>query len=82
MLFRSIACLRLAEQENCIAGHTIDSCLIPIRAGSLGVHHSTRGSRMAIDEYTAILQNDPEDLTAERTKELRALAEEAFKESR
>lgn len=56
----SIGYLRLAEQENCVANHTAQSCLFPIREG--GVHSIQRGSRKAIEALTFILKNDPGDV--------------------
>jgi hypothetical protein len=55
-----ISYLRLAEQENCINGHTSASCLLPIKSG--GFHTRQRGSRLAIDEYRALLEKAPENL--------------------
>jgi ASPIC/UnbV protein/VCBS repeat protein len=55
-----ISYLRLAEQENCIGAHTSASCLLPIKSG--GVHTRQRGSRLAIEEYRALLEKDPENL--------------------
>ena len=56
----AISLLRLGEQENCILQHTIDSCIFPIREA--GVHVRTRGSRGAIKELTAALEEKPDDL--------------------
>ncbi len=58
----AVAYLRLGEQENCVALHNADACLLPI-AGD-GVHREQRGSRAAIEVYRAILDDDPEDLGA------------------
>ncbi|MBS1914008.1 MAG: CRTAC1 family protein [Bacteroidetes bacterium] len=55
-----IAYLRLGEQENCVANHTAQSCLMPIEAG--GYHTIQRGSRSAIDVYKAILAEHPDDI--------------------
>jgi hypothetical protein len=55
--FLALCYLRLGEQENCIARHGIESCLVPIRGS--GVHTVQRGSRAAIREYTALLNKDP-----------------------
>ena len=55
-----VSYLRLAEQENCIAHHNTDSCLIPIRAG--GIHGIKRGSTLAIQEFTKALKVDPQNL--------------------
>ncbi len=59
-----ICYLRIAEQDNCIAEHNCASCLFPIRPGSLAVHQNPRGSRLAVDEWLAALEADPNDLTA------------------
>lgn len=58
----AISYLRMAEQDNCLARHNIDSCLLPIRGQ--GVHTVTRGSTAAIKEYTEILEESPNDLNA------------------
>ena len=54
--------LRLGEQENCLEQHTTDSCLFPI--GETGVHTNQSGARAALAEFTAILQDDPDEMTA------------------
>ena len=54
--------IRLGEQENCLTQHTADSCLFPIEGG--GIHAIPRGSRAAIKEYLALLQQNPNDLRA------------------
>ncbi|MEE8522338.1 MAG: CRTAC1 family protein [Thermoanaerobaculia bacterium] len=56
----ALAYLRLGEQENCVAQHNIDRCLMPIREA--GVHSETRGSRAAIEVYTQLLRQSPGDL--------------------
>ncbi len=58
----AIAFIRLGEQENCVEGHTIDSCLFPIR--DAGVHRLPRGSRSALGVYRRLLDADPEDLAS------------------
>jgi hypothetical protein len=55
--FLAVCYLRLGEQDNCIAHHGIDSCLLPIKGS--GVHTDQRGSRAAIREITSLLQEDP-----------------------
>ncbi|MCZ6795933.1 MAG: VCBS repeat-containing protein, partial [Planctomycetota bacterium] len=60
--FLGVAYLRLGEQENCLARHGCDSCLLPIRGG--GVHVAPRGSRGAIRHLTAALEIKPDDLTS------------------
>jgi len=54
--------LRLGEQENCIRNHTAASCLIPIRPQ--GFHELPKGSAVAIEHYTRILERDTTDLSA------------------
>ncbi len=53
--------LRIAEQENCIERHGVDSCLMPIRGD--GVHARERGSRAAKAVLAGMLEEDPADLT-------------------
>ncbi|MBM3839463.1 MAG: CRTAC1 family protein [Verrucomicrobia bacterium] len=52
--------LRLGEQENCLANHTIDSCLMPIQPG--GFHKIPRGSRGALPYLLEQLEKNPADL--------------------
>ncbi|MDZ7362799.1 MAG: CRTAC1 family protein [candidate division KSB1 bacterium] len=58
--YLALAYLRLGEQDNCIARHATDSCLLPIRGS--GVHADQRGSRAAIQEYSRLLAFYPQDL--------------------
>jgi len=60
--FLGLCYMRLGEQENCVAHHGIDSCLAPIRG--TGVHTLPRGSRSAIREFAAVLEEHPDDLGA------------------
>jgi hypothetical protein len=53
----ALAYLRMGEQDNCIAGHTIESCLLPIQGK--GIHTNQRGSRAAIQEYLSLLEKQP-----------------------
>jgi len=55
----ALSYLRLGEQENCIANHNTERCLLPIT--SKGVHTLERGSRAAIEVYTDLLEADLED---------------------
>ena len=57
-----IAYLRLGEQENCLLHHTIASCLLPIQGE--GIHTLQEGSQAAIEQYTAALRKNPDDLSA------------------
>ena len=48
LAFQTALCwMRLGEQENCLAGHHPESCLLPIRGG--GVHREKRGSLGALE---------------------------------
>ncbi len=57
---RAVAYLRLGEEENCVAHHTADSCLFPIRSGA--IHGIRRGSLGAVEAFEAILERRPDDL--------------------
>jgi len=59
----AIAYLRLGEQENCLANHGQDSCLIPLKGG--GIHTLLRGANGAVREFSAALEKDPNDLKAQ-----------------
>lgn len=59
---RAIGYLRIGEQENCVAFHSAESCLLPIRGS--GVHRLQRGSRGAVTELTTLLNRYPGDLRA------------------
>jgi hypothetical protein len=59
---RTLAYLRLGEQENCILHQGIESCLMPIRGS--GVHQRKRGSLEAIKGLTEALKEAPNDLLA------------------
>jgi hypothetical protein len=58
----ALAYLRLGEQENCLANHSAESCLMPIQPG--GFHKITRGSRGAITFLMEQLEKDSNDLRA------------------
>lgn len=53
---------KLGELENCLARHTADSCLFPIRTG--GVHVLPRGSVGALSILTNVLVRTPDHLDA------------------
>lgn len=55
----ALAYLRLGEQENCQQMHGQKSCIFPIRGS--GVHQKTRGAEGAVREFSALLQQDPND---------------------
>lgn len=58
----ALSYLRLGEQENCLLHHGQESCLFPIRGA--GIHEIKRGANGAVQELTALLQGDPQDLSA------------------
>ena len=53
--------LRLGEQQNCLTNHTVDSCLLPIRGE--GIYKDQQAPRAAIEIYTRLLQQSPDDLS-------------------
>lgn len=61
--FLALAWIRLAEQENCVADHTHESCLAPIRGA--GVHRRQRGATGAIGVLNSTLQIVPHDLSSQ-----------------
>ena len=56
----AISYLRLGEQENCVMHVGAESCLLPIRG--TGIYSVQRDSRLAIKEFTALLNQSPDDL--------------------
>ena len=56
----AVAHLRRAEEENCVAHHTSDSCLLPIRGN--GVHERREHTLAAIEELQLLLAADPTNL--------------------
>ena len=58
----AIANLRLGEYENCLLNHGNASCIFPIQGS--GIHQAQRGSRGAINEFTAILKGNSNDLSS------------------
>jgi len=60
--YLGLSWLRLGETQNCVARHTSESCLVPIGKG--GVHQEQTGSRKAIEVFTALLADAPDDLTS------------------
>jgi hypothetical protein len=55
-----LAWLRLGEEENCIRNPTAASCILPIEGE--GIHQITEGSRNAINYFSTLLRQDPDDL--------------------
>jgi len=62
LLNKAICALRLGEQENCLANHNADSCLLPIQGG--GIHQLTRGSRLAVTFLAELLEKRPSPYAA------------------
>lgn len=58
----AIAYLRLGEEANCIAKHTADVCIFPIR--NSGVYLDPAGSTAAIRELKEALSEQPQDLNS------------------
>jgi hypothetical protein len=58
----AVSWLRVGEQENCLLQHGRESCIFPIRGS--GVHQLRRGSTGAVRELTALLADDPGNLSA------------------
>jgi hypothetical protein len=57
--YLGVANLRWGENLNCVARHTPESCLLPIRGS--GVHTDPTGSRTAIGHFTVVLENTASD---------------------
>ncbi|MDA1143009.1 MAG: VCBS repeat-containing protein [Planctomycetota bacterium] len=55
-----ISYLRLGEQANCIHHHNTESCLFPLKGG--GIHWDRNGAEMAVEEYLAALEIQPDRL--------------------
>lgn len=55
-----IAQLRLAEQQNCIAHHSSESCIMPIQGG--GIHKLRQGAVAARTEFARALAQRPGDI--------------------
>ncbi len=56
------AYLRLGEEQNCLARHGPESCLLPIRGS--GIHTSTEGSQKAIQELASLLRRNGDDVAS------------------
>lgn len=55
----ALAYLRLGERQNCVTNHTAESCIMPIKAA--GIHQNMTGSRKAIEVYSSLLEQHPDD---------------------
>ena len=58
--FLGMACLRLAERSNCINSHSDGACIMPIQGG--GVHNDKTPARRALEIFTAVMNENPDDL--------------------
>ena len=57
-----ISYLRLGEQQNCLANHNHQSCFVPIQKD--GLHTVKEGSENAIEIFSEILDDNPNDKNA------------------
>jgi FG-GAP-like repeat/ASPIC and UnbV len=57
-LIRGLACLRLAEVENCISRHNGDCCVFPLKGG--GVHTEKLPAEQAAASFADFLAIEPE----------------------
>ncbi len=62
LLKTALAHFRIAENENCILNHTVDSCLLPIRG--TGVHVKQEHTKEAIRFLLMVLAKNPQHATA------------------
>ena len=58
----AVSYLRLGEDQNCVEGHTRESCILPIRGG--GVHKRRHGANNAIQYLRELLKLSPDHATA------------------
>lgn len=56
----ALSWMRLAENQNCVAHHTSESCLLPL--GEKGVHVDQESARQAIRVLSDVLADAPGDL--------------------
>lgn len=56
----AISYLRQGERANCIAGHSAESCVLPIKG--LGLHSNVLGSQKAVETYTRLIEQNPDDI--------------------
>jgi hypothetical protein len=75
----ALAYLRLAEQENCIEGHSGEACILPIVGA--GVHTRQSATRRAIDLYENLLRRFPGDLGSRWLLNIAYMAVGAYPES-
>ena len=54
-----MANVRLAERQNCVKNHSVESCILPI--ANTGIHKIQTGSRRAVQVYEKMLEMNPTD---------------------
>ena len=57
----ALSFLRVATQQNCVGDRATQRCSVPIRRNA--IHPDQRAARRAIEEYTHILGNPPDEST-------------------
>ncbi len=55
----SVAYMRLGEQQNCLANPAANICILPLAGGAR--HSKQEGARAAIERYTKLLRQYPDD---------------------
>jgi hypothetical protein len=59
--YLAVCYIRLAEQQNCVAAHGPESCIIPIEG--TGIHREKAGALRAIEALTSLLHDFPDDIS-------------------
>jgi hypothetical protein len=60
--FLGLCSMRLGTQDNCLEHAGAESCIVPVGPG--GIYAVQRGPRSAIEQFSAVLRDRPDDLTA------------------
>lgn len=63
----ALACLRLGESRNCVARHTSESCILPIRGA--GVFEDTEATEKAVRYFLEFAARQPADTPRRRSSE-------------
>jgi len=58
--YLALSYLRLGERNNCIANHSMESCIFPIKGA--GVYTNPYATQSGIEIYKSILEKNPDDL--------------------
>lgn len=56
----AVSYLRMGENENCVANHNAESCIVPLKGGA--IHTKKKGSQQAMALYRMLLDVYPNDL--------------------